>query len=182
MLNKSDSEYSCLVLDLRRKCFQFFIIECHVNCRFVIGDFYYFEKCSLLCLLERVFFIINVRTFKILFTNGRQLFYSVMSVYPIQQPKSVIKNIHISLPLEPPSHPHPPYPSSLSQSTRLNSLCYTATSHLLACYMGMYVSVLLSHLTPSLPPPLYPQVCSLRLLLFLPCKQIHQYHFLTFLL
>ena len=48
-----------------------------------------------------------------------------MLVSAIQRRESAI-SIHITLPHEPPSHTHL---SKSSQSTRVSSLCYTATSH-----------------------------------------------------
>ena len=81
-----------------------------------------------------------------------------------------------SFPLEPPSHPHPCFPSRLSQSTSLSSRCYTATTHWLSVlftvvYMFQWHSLNLSHL---LLPPLWPQVYSLCLY-FHPANR-YQYH------
>ena len=51
------------------------------------------------------------------------LFYNVVLVSAVQQHESAIC-IHVS----PPSRPPLPYPSRLSQSTKLTSLCYTAAA------------------------------------------------------
>ena len=83
-----------------------------------------------------------------------------MLVSPIHQRESAI-GLHMSasLPLPTPSHP-----SRLSQSTVLSSLHLTANSHWLSIlHTAMYFSMLLSQFVPSLPSPLFPQVCSLCL-------------------
>ena len=53
-------------------------------------------------------------------------------------------------------------------------------SYLFYTYQCIYVSPNLPiHLTPPFPP-WCPYVCSLHLCLFLPCKQVHLYHFSRF--
>ena len=80
-------------------------------------------------------------------------------------------------PEPPPQHPCPTLPRS-SQSTKLNSLCYIATSsQLFISQMVMYKFQCYSQFTP---PSLFPSVSnpfSTSVSLLLPCKQVHQYHF-----
>ena len=75
-----------------------------------------------------------------------------------------------------------PYPSSLSQSTRLSSLCYTTAFHQPSIlHTVIYVSKLFSQLVPPSPSlavstSSFPTSTSL----FTPCKQVPQYHFSRF--
>ena len=106
------------------------------------------------------------------------------------------------LPPLPPSHP-----SRLSQTIRLKSVCYTATSHQLLLlllsrfsrvrlcmtpqmavhqadqftYSSIYVSMLLSQSIPPSPSPtVSTSLFSTSASPFLSCKQVHQYHFSRF--
>ena len=86
-----------------------------------------------------------------------------MLVSAIQQCKSTI-TIHISL-SSLASSPPPQRPSGSSESARLGSLCYLATSHQLSVFHPL-VYVCWCHLLHSshcLPPLLCPQVHSLHL-------------------
>ena len=75
-----------------------------------------------------------------------------------------------------------PYPSRLSQSTRLSSLCYTTAFHQPSIlHTVIYVSKLFSQLVPPSPSlavstSSFPTSTSL----FTPCKQVPQYHFSRF--
>ena len=67
----------------------------------------------------------------------------------------------------------------MSQSTSLSSLYYTTTSHCLSSlHTVMYVSRLLSQFFPPSPCPAVSKssFCT-SASLFLPCKEVHQYHF-----
>ena len=57
------------------------------------------------------------------------------------------------LPLEPPTIPDSSHPFKLSQSTRLSSLCYTATFSILYVVIYMFQCYLLNLSHPLLPPP-----------------------------
>ena len=75
-----------------------------------------------------------------------------------------------------------PYPSRLSQSTRLSSLCYTTAFHQPSIlHTVIYVSKLFSQLVPPSPSlavstSSFPTSTSL----FTPCKYVPQYHFSRF--
>ena len=84
----------------------------------------------------------------------------------------------LSLPSTPSSHP-----SRLSQSTGLSSPCYTAASHQLSI-LHMIVRVRqpssLKSSCPLLPLIVFRSSFSASASLFLPCKQVHLYHFSRF--
>ena len=78
--------------------------------------------------------------FKFIF-NWRIILYNIMLASAIKQCEPIII-IHMS-PLSGVSFPPltPSHPSRLSQSTRLNTLCHTASSHKLSIvYVVMYMS------------------------------------------
>ena len=98
--------------------------------------------------------------FKFIF-NWRIILYNIMLASAIKQCESII-SIHMS-PLSGVSLPPltPSHPSRLSQSTRLNTLCHTASSHKLSIvYVVMCMSQCYSfnlwrrqwHPTPVLLP------------------------------
>ena len=89
-----------------------------------------------------------------------------------------------SIPVSPPSRfslPTPLHPTRLSQSAELSSLCYTTASHWPSVlHMVIYIFQCYS-LSSSHPLLLLcPQIWSLYLPLFLPCRVVHQYHFSRF--
>ena len=106
---------------------------------------------------------------------GVQLLYEVVSVSAVQQCESAV-----CLHLSPPSSTSPPpsHPPRSSQSTTLSSPCCTAGLHryLMYTWECIYVTCLPNPPSPSQPPQ-GPLIYSLCLSLFLPCKQVHLYHF-----
>ena len=96
----------------------------------------------------------------------------------IQQSKSVI-DVHIS-PLSLTSLPHRT-PLRLSQSTRLSSLFYIFRNFPLAiCFTcgGVYISMLIFQFAPPSPSfAVSTSLFSMSVSIFLPCKQVYQYHF-----
>ena len=95
---------------------------------------------------------------RLIFLIGGNLLYNIVLVSALQH-KSVII-ICLSLPVESPSLP-PSHPSRSSQSTKLGSLCYTATSHYLfyiwqCICQSQFLSLPHTHLSL-----LWPQVHSL---------------------
>lgn len=78
--------------------------------------------------------------------------------------------MHISLTLEPSSHPAV-QPSRSSRSPRLGSLCYAAAPQLFILHLVLYMCQCSSPSSSHpLLTPLGPQVHSLPAALFLPCK------------
>ena len=71
------------------------------------------------------------------------------------------------------------YPSRLSQSPQLSSLCYTAASpQLSVLHMVVYTC---QYYSPNLSlPPMPTCPFSTSVSLFLPCRQVHLYHFYRF--
>ena len=105
---------------------------------------------------------------------------SVLFVSALQQCESFV-NMHIFPPLDTPSDPPPSHASRLSQGIGLSSLCYATTSHYFT-HGNVYVSMVLSQFIPSSRsfPPLCPKSVLYFASVFLPCKQVHQYHFSRF--
>ena len=83
----------------------------------------------------------------------------------------------ISLPPTPPSHP-----SRWTQSTELISLCYAAASHQPSIlHLIAYMCQCYSLTSSQLPfPPVSSSPFSTSASLFLPCHQVHRYHFFRF--
>ena len=116
-------------------------------------------------------------TFNYFIFNWRIIFYNIVLISAVQQcePAISIQIFSTSWASLPHTHTHtlpPSHPSRWSQSTRLSSVCYTATSqYLLALHMVMYIFQCYS-LSSSHPilSPLGPQVSSVH----------PQYHFSRF--
>ena len=86
------------------------------------------------------------------------------------------------LPLNPLSYPPPFHSFRSSQSTELISLSYTADFHCLF-YIWQQVHVpdtLSTHPTVPFPHCVHKSTSSAAASLFLPLKQVHQFHFLDF--
>ena len=153
-------------------CLSFLICKGRVydnNSIYLIGLLY---EC-LACIKYQTLFLLGYNCFTMLcqFLLSNMVSQLYICIYP--------------LPLEPPLHP-PCHPSRSSQSTEQNSLCFPAGSHQqsilhMVVYICQCYSVLLSQFIPlSLPLPPPTILSSTSALLFLPCKQEHQYHFSTF--
>ena len=90
-----------------------------------------------------------------LFLIGGELLYNIVLVSAIHQRESA-RGIHMSplswTSLPPPTHPTP---RGCLRAPDLSSLCHTANSHWLSNFTHgiVYVSMLLSQLVPSSPPP-----------------------------
>ena len=92
--------------------------------------------------------------------------------------------MHTHVPISPPScaslPPSLSHPSRWSQSTEPNSLCYGAASHQpTILHSEVYICQCYSHFTQASPShPVSSGPFSMSTSLFLPCNQVHQYHFL----
>ena len=98
-------------------------------------------------------------------------------------PTKWISHMHTYVPISPSFWASLPsslsHPRRSSQSTELISLCYAAASHQptilhpVVCICWCY-----SHFAPALPShPISSSPFSRSISLFLPCNQVHQYHF-----
>ena len=94
-----------------------------------------------------------------------------------------ISHMHTHVPISPSSWASLPsslsHPRRSSQSSELISLCYGAASHQpTILHSVVYTCWCYSHFTPASPShPISSSTFSVSTSLFLPCNQVHQYHF-----
>ena len=113
---------------------------------------------------------------------GGQLLYNALLVSVVQQRESAT-NIHVSSLLNPLLTPHPIPSLQVVEEHQVEFPLLQSNFSLAICltYANVYVSMLLyQFVTPFPSPTVSTRLFSMSVSLFLPCTQIHQYHFSRF--
>ena len=118
--------------------------------------------------------------FKFIF-NWRIMLYNVVFLSAVQQYESVIKCTYIPSLLSLPRHPHPTPLGHPGAQIGPPVLCSSFPPALCVTLDSVCMSVLLSQFVlPSPSPAVSTSLYSMSAPLFLPCRQVHQYHFPQF--